>query len=320
MRHSKLVRCLLLVWPLAVAAIWLPAAGAEPAAEHRYDNRVGGVELRLVLTGDPGPANLGALPEAGSRLTALLRQAVEDMGRAPEDISGELVLAYDFAPPDAAATDNGAVRVEPSFNILSIEAASIMASDMMRALDDVVLGDGAGDLPSWLSEGAPVYYGMLLPYQEALISADEFWDRLSLTYAAYVDGADAASHGAIALAAIEQRLRELSDDRISLADMWKGLGEREGALDATAVRATLESLTGTSWQETLANWTESGDVINASTFSTLKSAPEAPAGTAGKVEDSGAPRGYAWLFIALGALLILAIPILLEPYTVKPRK
>jgi len=311
-----------------------------------------GKDLTLALAPGAGPTNLKSRDETFGRLSAIADQAAGILNQ--QGGSGKFLLLYTFGqtgqtgglPPyeEVASFGSSATIALPAdANILSLDSTEFMARAAFRFFAGRALG--GQPLPQWFGDGTALYYQLALPFKAGLISNDDFWDRFSLIYTDYQANPEAQSltldaatsrlpdpaaarfieqKGAVVVASMDQRIRDITGNRYSLDDLMKRLsgtdGYNPGTLDEAGLHANLESLTGVSWKDFFEQNVTGTALIKASSFSNLKSLSSQSTGPVGSPVQSGPAKSWSWVFVVLGALLIFAIPVLLEPYTVKPRK
>ena len=311
-----------------------------------------GKDLTLALAPGAGPTNLKSRDEAFGRLSAITDKAAGILNQQAG--SGKFLLLYTFGPEGQASAlptyeevasldSSAAITLPADSNILSMDSNEFMARAAFRFLAGRALS--GQPVPLWFTDGATLYYQLALPFKAGLISNNDFWDRFSLIYTDYqanpesqtltLDAAtsrlpDPAAErfieqkGAVLVASMDQHIRDVTNNRYSLDDLMKRLsstdGYNPGTLDEAGLRANLESLTGASWKDFFEQNVTGTALIKPSSFSNLKSLSSQSASPVGSPVQSGPAKSWSWVFVVLGALLIFAIPVLLEPYTVKPRK
>ncbi len=314
-------------------------------------NNAAGTEMTLALAPGAGPTNLQSLDEAYGRLSALANRAAALLNRRGG--AGRFLLLFSFgaeggsglptyeevASFDASAT----IGLAADTNILSLDSTEYLARAVFRFLEEDALSGSS--LAAWFSAGAAGYYQLALPFQAGLMSSSDFWDRFSLIYTDYTANPQAASmtlaeaaallpdasaerlmveKGSVLVASIDQRVRDVTGKRFSLDDLMGRLagtdGYNPGILDDAGLRANLESLTSASWKDFFEQEVGGTEMVKASNFSNLTSLMGEGDKPAGQPVESGPVKSWSWVFVILAALLIFAIPVLLEPYTLRPRK
>lgn len=311
-----------------------------------------GKDLTLALAPGAGPTNVKSRDESFGRLSAMAEQAAGILNQ--QGGSGKFLLLYAFGnegqagglPPyeEVASFGSSATIALPAdSNILSLDSTEFMARAAFRFLAGRAL-DGQ-PVPQWFRDGTAGYYQLALPFQAGLISGNDFWDRFDLIYTDYQVNPESQSlaldaatsrlpdpaagrfieeKGAVLAASIDQRIRDVTGNRYSLDDLVKRLsgtdGYNPGTPDEAGLQANLESLTGVSWKDFFEQNVKGTALIKASSFSNLKSLSQQSNNPAGQPVQSGPAKSWSWVFVVLATLLIFAIPVLLEPYTLKPRK
>lgn len=196
----------------------------------------------------------------------------------------------------------------------------------------------------WLLEGAAWYLQDLLPYEAGIWGGSLFWDRFSIRYEGYRRAREAfalsiseaggpevrageaagllACGGAAACAAVDAGLRargNLAGDLVAFLRDSESLCEEGRSLDNETLRRLLEMKSGVSWSAFFADHVQGRLEIPPSLFSSLKVAPVEPAPA-----PEGPPSKPAslsdWILLAVAVAVVLIIPFVLEPYTMRPRK
>ncbi|MBC7246366.1 MAG: hypothetical protein H5T73_01125 [Actinobacteria bacterium] len=309
---------------LALPSASSPAAGT---LEEFADKVASALDrLRSVLAS--GGEASGEASRDGVVLVALLRgegDRVEDVFFLPEPFSHTAVLA---APAGVDILSDACLEASVR------EAASLL---LRRSL---LLQPEA----RWLLEGAAWYLQGLLPYRAGTWGGALFWDRFSRRYQLYREAAerkpvslaqagfeanadgDAAAvlicGGAAACAALDAELHALQPQELDLVSFLARLAEmggEEGGLGNADIRSLLETLSGRDWSSFFRGHIEGTRVIPASAFSSLRvAAEETPSlPTRGSGESTSVPE---WILLAVAVALVLLIPFLMEPYTMRPRK
>ncbi len=334
-------------WQELTANIWLGGEGDLALKQ----GGVAGTEVTLALGPGAGPTNVKSLDEAYGKLAAIAEQAAGLLNQ--QGGSGKFLLFLGFGndgqpglPPYEEVASFGSsatIGLPADANILSLDSTVFIANAVFRFQENLTLGDQP--VPQWFLDGTAGYYQLALPYATGSISSNEFWDRFNLIYTDYQVNPESESltldtaaarlpdvaaarlieqKGPVVVASMDQRIRDVTDNRYSLNDLMKRVsgtdGYNPGKLDQAGLQANLESLTSVSWKDFFERDVGGTEPIKASSFSNLKSLSGQSSNPAGQPVESGPVKSWSWVFVVLGALLIFAIPVLLEPYTLKPRK
>lgn len=196
----------------------------------------------------------------------------------------------------------------------------------------------------WLLEGAAWYLQDLLFYETGIWGGSLLWDRFSVRYDGYrrarealslslseagdpgVLGTEAASllacGGATACAAVDAGLRARGEFAGDLVAWLRDLGDlsSEGrTLTNEDLRRLLETRSATSWSSFFADYVQGRQEIPPSLISALRVAPETP-GLQPEEPPSKPASVSDWVLLAIAVAVVLAIPFVLEPYTMRPRK
>ncbi len=313
---------------------------------------VAGTAVTLALGPGAGPTNLKSLDEAYARLSSMTEQAAKFLNQ--QGGSGTFLLLFAFGPQGqggvmppyeevASLGASATISVPADSNILSNDATVLIGRAVFSFLENRALT--GQPVPAWFRAGTAGYYQLSLPYTAGLITSNDFWDRLNLIYADYQANPLARSltlddsaarlpevdaerlleeKGTVVVASMDQRIRDITNNRSTLDDLMKRLagldGYSPGTLDEAGLQANLESLTAVSWKDFFEQNVTGTAQVKSSSFSNLTALGRAGATPANQPVQSGPTKSWAWVFVGLAAVLIFAIPVLLEPYTVKPRK
>jgi len=306
-----------------------------------------GVPSVVAIPAGADPANLASLEEFSEKMSSLLREAAgawsigdtQQAGltmfigpQAEADLGGPLTLAP--APPGqlplCAFVPSG-----PSENILGQDFILRSLSISLRTL----LG-GLDFAPEamWFREGASLYCGLRAARSQGLLGGEEAWDRLAGFYARYLaasakskEGLSAAgaawaeenaadllaAGGAVAAATLDARLAErgLSLDGFIAQLLEAG---REGHVDGESLLEGLRAYAREDFSAFFRDHVEGTAKIPASDFSRMR--------VEGEVDSNPAPalpsfkEGHKWVYIVITAAVVFAVPFLLEPYTLRPRR
>ncbi len=196
----------------------------------------------------------------------------------------------------------------------------------------------------WLKEGSAWYLQDLVPYEAGMWGASLFWDRFNAGYDTYrgarstfggsmaeagvlANGCEDAAMiltcgGASACASFDSELRSMQPYALDLPAFLRNLSEMSSAEDPLSnddVLAILVNLTGRDWSAFFRDYIKGGKEIPASSFSSLNIAESGGSNTPADMPDTEASTSD-WIFLVIAVLVVLAIPFVLEPYTMRPRK
>lgn len=196
----------------------------------------------------------------------------------------------------------------------------------------------------WLLEGSAWYLQDLLPYEAGVWGGSIFWDRFSARYDGYLRArenvnlslseagepgprtTEAASllacGGAVACAALDAELRargEFAGDLVSFLSDLADVGESGEPLNNERLNHLLDTRSGIAWRAFFADFIRGRLVMPPSLFSTLKVATAEP-GFLSEEPPSKPSSVSDWILLALAVAVVLLIPFVLEPYTMRPRK
>jgi hypothetical protein len=111
----------------------------------------------------------------------------------------------------------------------------------------------------------------------------------------------------------------LAADLASFLRDLAGIKPGETPLTNADIRSILQNMTGRDWSSYFRDYIEGTQEIPASSFSSFNVAQ--PEETTSPIET---PRGSTstsgWILIAVAVIIVLLIPFVLEPYTMRPRK
>jgi len=308
---------------LALPAASSPAAGT---LEEFADKVASALDpLRGALAGGEAPGEDAAEGMALVLLPGGEGDRVEDAPYFPEPFASTAVLPV---PADA--------------DILS--DACLEAS--VREVAALLLRRSLSPQPEarWLLAGAAWYLQDLLPYRAGTWGGALFWDRFSRRYQAYREAlerepmslaqagvaangdADAAAilacGGAAACAALDAELQARQPaglDLISFLASLANLRGEEGGPANADIRSLLEAVSGRDWSAFFRDHVEASREIPASSFSSLRIAGEEGPSLPARGEG-GSTSAPEWILLAVAVFLVLLIPFVLEPYTMRPRK
>ncbi|MBC7230354.1 MAG: hypothetical protein H5T74_08195 [Actinobacteria bacterium] len=272
---------------------------------------------------------------AGQRLLVILALRGEEKP-ATDDPSGTAL--YPSVPFSSAL----ALPLPRDANPLSDAVLEATA----RGMSSLLLSRGLylQEEAAWLREGGAWYLQDLLPYETGIWGASLFWDRFNRHYDTYraarqkggpsLEGAAALARdsapaaavlccgGAAACAAFDAALRSLQPIAGDLPTFLRSLREMSSpgsALTSERVRAALESATGRDWSSFFREHVSGDSPIHPSSFSSLN-----VTGPASQPGGQEAPQGNTslsgWVLLGVAVALVLLIPFVLEPYTMRPRK
>lgn len=294
----------------------------------------------------------GTREEFSSRLHTLLSRAaaLSGSGEGAETeklrvfllLHGEGDRLEDAFYPLESYKDTVVVSVPEGVNLLSeacLEAVTrgVVALYLSRSLR-------LDPESRWLLEGAAWYLQDLLPYETGIWGGSLFWDRFSARYDNYRRSRDAvplsiaeagesearsteaaallACGGAAACAAVDAELRAGGEFAGDLVAFLRELGNLEGderPLNNEDLRQLLEMRSGRSWSAFFADHIQGRLEMSPSLFSALKVAPGEPSFL--PEEAPSRPASISdWVLLAVAVAVVLLIPFVLEPYTMRPRK
>ncbi len=307
-----------------LAALPAAAAAAQGSGLAEYASKAASL-----LTATEGMLSSLNLPEGGKLPVMLLFRGE---GKGPSE------ALY----PSLPFTHCAVLAAPASTDVLSDEVLEATAKSMV----DNWLAENlpTAEEASWFRSGSAWYLQYLIPYRAGIWGAQTFWDRFYSTYEAYrmarggyegtlaasalqaAEDADAASllplGGASACAAIDSELRSIKAGEFSLVSLLRDLAvlrAGETPLGNADIQAFLESASGRDWGYFFRNYVVGAQEIPASSFSALNVAP-----TEGNNLPAEIPQGSAstsdWILLAIAVLVVFAIPFVLEPFTISPRK
>ncbi len=308
-------------------------------------------EGSLVIAIPAGVPAAGSMAEYAGKARALLEKA--------EGLLGGLDLAAGKRPVLSLLFHGGDGLTEELYYPSSPFSASIVipASADGDLLSDATIAATARGMASlllyrsldvepealWLREGSSWYLQDLLPYEAGLWGANLFWDRFYLGFDTYraaragselsmaragalgydSEGAAVAltRGGAVACASFDSELRS-QPYALDLATFLRNLGEMEGSevpLGNADILAALNNLTGRDWSAFFQDHIEGSAEIPASAFSSLNIVEPGGAGLPLETPEANTSTSD-WIFLAMAVFVVLLIPFVLEPYTMRPRK
>jgi hypothetical protein len=196
----------------------------------------------------------------------------------------------------------------------------------------------------WLREGSAWYLQGLIPYEAGLWGANLFWDRFNRQYGVYRDARSAFSGsmaeagtqgyeseagsavlttgGATSCASFDSELRSMQPYSLDLAAFLRNLSEMRsdgGPLSNEDIRTALTSITGRDWSAFFRDFIEGVEEIPPSAFSSLNILEPGGSFIPAEGPDTEATTSQ-WIIIVIAVLIVFAIPFILEPYTMRPRK
>lgn len=308
----------------------------------------GSFRLALALRVEPPEP---ALQEFQDKVEALTARLSSLLGGG-EDRMGEefLLLLLDGAGTEAAGGDfkpsasfpGGTVAVAvPDGELLSdrtLEAVS-------RGLASLALGRNLSlkEEAAWLIEGAAWYLQDILPYEAGIWGGALSWERLGLLYDAYREarsatglslaeagsrgGEDAAAAllaygGAMTCAALDAELRAgqpYPGNLFSFLQEAAGLKGGESPAGNEELRSLLETMTGRDWSVFFRQYVLGSAEVPLSSFSSLRIAPgeERPLTSQSPENQTSTSQ---WVLLGVAVALVLLVPFVLEPYTMRPRR
>lgn len=307
--------------------------------------------LLVALPSSSAAASGDGAAEYAAKAGNLLAAVEDTLGGLSQPGNGKLLVIL-LLRGEAGAEEASLYPSAPFSRCAVIAAAAstdILSDAVIEAtaegLAGIWLAAGLLTAPEamWLRYGAASYLGDLVPYQAGMWGAQAFWDRFHRGYQAYreargrlqaslaeagtlsaADG-DAAVllgyGGAAACAAIDSELRSLQAGTGDLSALLRDLAAAaDGApLTNDDIRGLLESSSGRDWAAFFRDYVQGGQEIPASAFSSLNIAP--PEGSAASGEIPREPASTSdWIILAIAVLVVFAIPFVLEPYTLNPRK
>ncbi len=336
-------------WRGLTGNAFVSAAGGLVAKQ----GNVAGTDVTLALAPGAGSTNLKSLDEAFARLSNMAKQAVGLLNQ--QGGAGNFLLLFTFGSAEqpnpssyeavASFEATAAIALPADANILSLDCTQYMGSAVWNFLVGKTFSERP--LPPWFTYGAAGYYQLALPFKAGLMSGSDFWDLLNAVYGDYSANPNVQTlnlatagellpnggaerfleeKGPVVVASMDQRIRDVTSNRYSLDDLMKRLagtdGFDPGTLDEAGLQRNLESLTSVSWKDFFDQNVTGTAQVKSSSFSNLTSLGQQSTNTtAGQpVQSSGPTKSWAWIFVGLAILLIFAIPVLLEPYTLRPRK
>ncbi|MEW6555211.1 MAG: hypothetical protein AB1384_13110 [Actinomycetota bacterium] len=294
----------------------------------------------------------GSLAEFGAKARALLEEAEGLLGGLDLADGHRLVLTLLFRG-DGVAVGERHYPSSPFSGSIAIPAAA--GND---PLSDAIIEAAARGISSllisgeleveseaqWLLQGSSWYLQDLLPYETGLWGANLFWDRFNLSYDTYRNARAASTAslaeagtlgyesreaaiilncgGAAASASIDSDLRSQQPYALDLTTFLgnlAGIADAEGPLDNAGILAALTELTGRDWTAFFRDYIEGSLEIPASAFSSLNVVEPGGSSVAPEPPDVEASSSD-WIILAIAVLVVLIIPFVLEPYTMRPRK
>lgn len=308
--------------------------------------------LLVALPDAAAAAAGGSLAEYGDKARVLLEKAEGLLGALGIEEGHHLVVALLFRGEGDPASDPyypsqpfagsivlpGSSRSDP-LSDATLEAtargmSSLLLSRKLYAESDAL----------WLRDGASWYMQDLLPYEAGLWGAALFWDRFNLRYDAYrvarsqftgtmaqagslgVESEEAAivltCGGAAACASIDSELRIMQPYSMDLAAFLRSLFEissLDKPLSNADIVSALTNLTARDWSSFSRDFIAGTNEIPASSFSSLNITEPGQSNLPIEAPDSEASTSD-WILLTIAVLVVFAIPFILEPYTMRPRK
>ena len=314
-----------------------------------------GKDLVLALPAASSPAT-ATLEEFADKVTSALdrlRNMLAAGGEVPGEALRDGIVLVMLLRGEGDRLEDAFHLPEPFGHtaVLAAPAGADILSDAcleasVREMASLLLRRSLPSQPEarWLLAGAAWYLQDLLPYLAGIWGGALFWDRLSRRYQLYrealerrpislaqagvgaSDDGDAAialaCGGAVACAALDAELHSQQPqelDFISFLARLAELREGKGGLGNADIRSLLETLSGRDWSAFFRGYIEGTREIPASAFSSLRIAEEEGSSfpARGGGESTSVPE---WRLLAIAVALVLLIPFLLEPYTMRPRK
>jgi hypothetical protein len=308
--------------------------------------------LTIALPSASAAASGGGLAEYAEKASSLLSNTQNTLGGPDPGEDNGLLIALLFRGEGDRIIDQYYVPKPfsssialpgPSRNELLSDLTIEATARGMVYLSTAMQIDPQDDA-LWLREGAAWYYQDLVPYQAGIWGAGTFWDHFNRHYQAYRDArgrlseslekcgslassnADAAAildcGGASASAALDSDLKSLQPYALDLATVLQNLAELSNAgnpLDNDDILSTLEIMTDRSWSGFFGDYISGSAEIPPSSFSSLNiTQPDEAAPPLEELETSTSVTG--WIILAIAIIVVFAIPFILEPYTMRPRK
>ncbi len=298
------------------------AAGGGSLAEY-------GDKARALV--EKGESLLGALDRGEGRrlLVALLFRgeggSAEELFYPAQPFAGSLVIP---------GPSNGDPLSDATLEATARGAASLLLSSRLRLESDAL----------WLQEGASRYMQGLLPYEAGLWGAGLFWDRFNLRFDAYraarsrfegsmAQAGESGSHteeaaivlacgGAAACAFIDSELRAVQPPSLDLAAFLRSLFEisqPDRRLSNADITSALTTLTARDWAAFARDFVEGTAEMPPSFFSSLNITEPGRSSIPLEEPDTETSTS-AWVFMVIAVLVVFAIPFILEPYALRPRK
>lgn len=328
------------------------AGGAVFAGEASAVEVQGEIPLTVVQPLGADPANLAAQREFADKLAAQLRTANDAWGRPGIEGGHLLVFLGGVAP---GTVDNQELLSIPHYplhgctfvpvggreNILSLGLLERGSEGGLR----VMLGRRYRDFEArWFREGCIHYSSLVFAQANSWMDASDAYDRLAADYAAYVDALD-RSHASLAEAGDPERTEPannllhnggtvaVASIDASLAAGGKRLSDLVAELFANSVafvsnqdlKDISRAISGADLNSFFDDHITGTAVIPASAFSQLKLEGNASSGPSGSSPGAGtgiapAPAfGSGWILMLAAALLVFAVPFLMEPFALRPR-
>jgi len=306
----------------------------------------------VALPADAPAAAGGGMDEYAGKAQALLEKSESLLGGLDLQEGQRLLLALLFRGegdllggsfyPASSFAGSVVVPAGSGNDPLSDSTIEATARGMVSLLLSRELGVDSETL--WLREGSAWYLQDLVPYETGLWGASLFWDRFNSHYDAYqqaravYEGSLAESGvlgfeseeaaivlncgGATACASFDSELRSMQPYTMDLPSLLRSLSEVSGADDPLTneeIQSALTDQTGRDWSAFFRDYITGSGEIPASSFSSLNIA-ESGGSNVPINEPETDTTSSDWIIIVVAVLVVFAIPFILEPYTMRPRK
>lgn len=324
-------------------------ANALFAGELATERRGKEPELLTALNRHADQANLGGLQEFADRLNSILQQYKESEGALLQDKKQLLVLLVSvpgevderfFSIAHQAFENTVFLPVGLHDNILSLEFVESAESELLRV---ILTKLSFAPESFWFREGCASYLQLLLSWRAGEIGSNAFLDQLSNTYSDYLESLKGSQFslaesgkfsgdtdekagwllqgGSIAVASLDALLRERGS---GLEPLLPTLLERQDEMEGRALgnedlADALKALSGSDFHWFLEDHVANTAPIPLSYFSQLKLAASQDSANPGASLPSSKTNA-SWIVLAIALIVVFAIPFLLEPYALRPRK
>ncbi|MBN2025605.1 MAG: hypothetical protein JW854_02415 [Actinobacteria bacterium] len=308
--------------------------------------------LLIALPADAPAAAGGGMEEYAAKAQALLGKGESLLGGLGMQEGQRLLLALLFRGegdllggsyyPASSFSGSVVIPARSGNDPLSDSTIEATARGMVSLLLSRELGVDGETL--WFREGSAWYLQDLIPYETGLWGASLFWDRFNAHYDAYRQaraifaGSLAESGtlgykseegaivltcgGAAACASFDSELRSMQPYSMDLPSLLRSLSEVSSIDDPLSneeVQSALTDQTGREWSAFFRDYITGDGEIPASAFSSLNIA-EPGASNLPISEPETDTTSSDWVIIIVAVLVVFAIPFILEPYTMRPRK